>query len=85
MGADGWSPALGFTGNDHLRVQAVRDMAEHAGQVIVVTESEKFSQRGVVPLNLPAGASAVVTDCGLTGEQTRCLETAGVTVHQAED
>ncbi|MCI9671877.1 MAG: DeoR/GlpR transcriptional regulator [Lawsonibacter sp.] len=85
VGADGWSPALGFTGNNHLRVQAVRDMAEHAGQVIVVTESEKFSQRGVVPLNLPAGASAVVTDCGLTGEQARRLSEAGTEIYQAEE
>lgn len=85
VGADGWSPALGFTGNNHLRVQAVRDMAEHAGQVVVVTESEKFSQRGVVPLNLPASVSAVVTDCGLTGEQARQLSEAGTQIYQAEE
>lgn len=83
VGADGWSPALGFTGNDHLRVQAVRDMAEHAGQVIVVTESGKFSQRGVVPLNLPA--TAVVTDCGLTAEQARRLSETGTQIYQAEE
>lgn len=85
VGADGWSPSLGFTGNNHLRVQAVRDMAEHAGQVVVVTESEKFSQRGVVPLNLPASVSAVVTDCGLTGEQARQLSEAGTQIYQAEE
>ena len=85
VGADGWSPSLGFTGNNHLRVQAVRDMAEHAGQVVVVTESEKFSQRGVVPLNLPASVSAVVTDCGLTGEQARPLSEAGTQIYQAEE
>lgn len=85
VGADGWSPSLGFTGNDHLRVQAVRDMAEHAGQVIVVTESEKFSQRGVVPLNLPAGAAAVVTDCGLTEEQARRLSETDTQIYQAEE
>ena len=83
VGADGWSTALGFTGNDHLRVQAVRDMAEHAGQVIVVTESGKFSQRGVVPLHL--SAAAVVTDRGLTQEQARALEASGIRIYQAEE
>ena len=35
VGTDGFSAKLGFTNNDHLRVQAVRDMAEHAEQVVV--------------------------------------------------
>lgn len=81
VGADGWSPA-GFTGNDHLRVQAVRDMADHAKQVVVVTESKKFSQRGVVPLNL--NISAVVTDAGLTQEAIHSLEAAGIQLYQGE-
>lgn len=84
VGADGWSPDLGFAGSDHLRVQAVRDMAEQAGQVIVITESKKFFQRGVVPLNLPKGASAVVTDSGLTGGQAGELTAAGIRIYQAE-
>ncbi|MFR1989241.1 MAG: hypothetical protein ACLS3C_03870 [Oscillospiraceae bacterium] len=50
MGTDGYSPDRGFTNNDHLRVQAVRDMAEHASQVVVVTESVKFSHQSVVPM-----------------------------------
>ena len=33
-----------------------RDMARQAEQVVVLTESEKFSRRGVVPLNLPQTA-----------------------------
>lgn len=35
-----------------MRAQAVRDMALQAEQVIVLTESEKFSKHSVVPLNL---------------------------------
>lgn len=81
VGADGWSPE-GFTGNDHLRVQAVRDMADHARQVVVVTESKKFFQRGVVPLNL--NISAVVTDAGLAPEPVRGLEAAGIQLYQGE-
>lgn len=43
---------MGFTNQDQMRVQAVRDMARQAGEVIVLTESEKLSKRGIVPLNL---------------------------------
>ena len=41
-----------FTNKDQMRAQAVRDMALQAEQVIVLTESEKFSKHSVVPLNL---------------------------------
>lgn len=62
IGADGWSPETGFTNRDPLRAQAVQDMAGQAGKVIVLTESEKFSKRGTVPLNLGSASLAVITD-----------------------
>lgn len=62
VGTDGYSAEHGFTHNDHLRAQAVRDMAEHADGVIVVTESVKFLQHSVVPLGLDGRIRAVVTD-----------------------
>lgn len=62
IGVDGWNARMGFTNRDQLRAQAVRDMALQAEQVIVLTESEKFSQRGTVPLNLRGGVSTVITD-----------------------
>lgn len=62
VGTDGYSTEHGFTHNDHLRAQAVRDMAEHADGVIVVTESVKFLQHSVVPLGLDGRIRAVVTD-----------------------
>ena len=40
----------------------VRDMARQAEEVIVLTESEKFSKRGIVPLNLKDQVKAVITD-----------------------
>ncbi len=84
VGADGYSEQLGFTGNDHLRVQAVRDMAAQAEQIIVVTESTKFSQRGVVPLGLTDRPRQVVTD-GLLDDRTQAaLIRAGIQVHKAE-
>lgn len=84
VGTDGFSKKLGFTGNDHLRVQAVRDMSEHAEQVIVVTESSKFSQHGVVPLQIPGGIFGVVTDSELPEEQEAVLRHMGVEVIKTE-
>lgn len=62
IGIDGWSRRTGFTNSDQMRAQAVRDMALQAERVIVLTESEKFSRHGVVPLNLKEKIKTVVTD-----------------------
>ena len=60
IGADGYNPRVGFTNSDHLRAQAVRDMAEQAEHII--TESEKFNQHGVVPLQLKERIDTIITD-----------------------
>jgi len=83
VGTDGFSVKLGFTNNDHLRVQAVRDMAEHAEQVIVVTESMKFAQQGVVPMKLGDNVKIVVTDARIAPEQEQILMDMGVQVCKA--
>ena len=83
VGTDGFSAKLGFTNNDHLRVQAVRDMADHAAQVVVVTESMKFSQQGVVPLQLGHSVKIVVTDARMPVEQEKVLTDMGVQVYKA--
>lgn len=62
IGADGYSSKTGFTNKDQMRAQAVCDMAEHAENVIVLTESEKFLKRGTVPLRLKSTLT-VITDC----------------------
>lgn len=62
IGVDGYSPQIGFTNQDYLRAQAVRDMARQADQVVVLTESEKFSRQGVVPIRLKDRKITVVTD-----------------------
>lgn len=83
VGADGYSEKLGFMANDHLRVQAVRDMAEQADKVVVVTESSKFDRASTVPLALPGGVHAVVTDAAIRPEFERMLARAGVEVIKA--
>jgi DeoR/GlpR family transcriptional regulator of sugar metabolism len=56
------SARAGFTNQDQMRAQAVRDMARQADQVIVLTESEKFERHSTVPLNLKDQVKAVITD-----------------------
>ena len=84
IGADGYSPKLGFMASNHLRVQAVRDMAEQAERVIVVTESSKFERMSTVPLALPRGVYGVITDQALSPAEERMLEDAGVRIFRAE-
>ena len=50
VGTDGFTKETGFTGNDYMRSEAVKDMAKQASNVIVVTDSVKFQQKGVVSL-----------------------------------
>jgi DeoR/GlpR family transcriptional regulator of sugar metabolism len=61
-GADGFTKQFGFTGRDHFRAQAVRDMAEQARHIIGLTESEKFFRQGVEGLVRTEDTMAVFTD-----------------------
>ncbi len=84
VGVDGYSPRLGFMANNHLRAQAVRDMAEQAQRVFAVTESSKFGRSSTVPLALPGGVHGVITDSSLTQDAEALLQAAGVEIHKAE-
>lgn len=84
IGIDGYSSRLGFSGNNHLRVQAVHDMAEHASKVVVLSESRKFLQNGVVPMGINDRVKTVVTDAALPAETAAELVGMGVEVQKAE-
>ena len=68
IGADGWIEGAGFTNADQMRADAVRSMAESAGEVVVLTESEKFGKRGAVPMRLPGKRLSAVTDASIADE-----------------
>ncbi len=80
IGTDGYSSRRGFTNRDQLRAQAVRDMARQAEHVIILTESEKFERKGVVPLNLGSQITAVVTDDRLPDPVKADLESMHIQV-----
>lgn len=74
IGTDGYDPRIGFSNRDQMRAQAVRDMSRQAEKVIVLTESDKFSKRGVVPLNLKDNVIMVITDSQIDAASVRELE-----------
>lgn len=77
-GTDGFSARTGFTNSDQMRAQAVRDMAAHAERVVILTESEKFSRHGTVPLALGGKDVTVITDSQVSDETRAELAGAGV-------
>ncbi|GHU62784.1 DeoR family transcriptional regulator [Clostridia bacterium] len=48
MGTDGLMPEIGFTCQDMIRAETMKQMAESAKQSIIITDSSKFEKRGVV-------------------------------------
>ena len=80
IGVDGWSARAGFTNQDQMRAQAVRDMARQVDQVIVLTESEKFDRHGTVPLNLKDQVKAVITDQNIEEQIVTELNALGIEV-----
>ena len=83
VGVDGYSDALGFMSNNHLRAQAVRDMAGQAKRVYAVTQSSKFQRTSTVPLAIPGGVFGVITDGGLENDAAQRLDRAGISVFRA--
>lgn len=84
IGTDGYSPRTGFSNRDQMRAQAVRDMAGQAEQVVVLTESEKFSRRGIVPLNLKERITTVITDGNIDQEARTSLEDHDINVIEVQ-
>lgn len=80
IGTDGYTIQTGFTNSDHLRTQAVRDLAMQAEQVVVLTESSKFIRHGVVPLQLADRIKMVITDINIPNNAQQYLEKHGVSV-----
>ena len=83
IGTDGYTEKAGFTSKDRMRAEAVRDMAKQAANIIILTESEKFSRQGVVSLFKAKQVSRVYTDDGLSNDNENHLIEQGVKVYKA--
>lgn len=82
IGTDGFTTKYGFTNNDHMRAECVRDMAKQTAHIIVLTESQKFLQQGVVGLIPTEQVSIVYTDNKISQEIESFLQERKVLVHK---
>lgn len=82
VGTDGYIPNTGFTGNDHLRSQAVADMAENAKDIFVLTDSDKFQKQGVLNLIRLEKVSGIFTDDRITADIESQLTQKNITVNK---
>ena len=85
IGTDGFTETSGFTGNDYMRSETVRDMAKQADKVIIVTDSFKFLQKGVVTLIPTAEIACIVTDTHIPIECENYLLDHGIEVKKVEN
>ena len=85
VGTDGFTKETGFTGNDYMRSEAVKDMAKQASNVIVVTDSVKFQQKGVVSLLDTKKVSYVYTDSNIPKDAEEYLVENNIKVIKTEN
>lgn len=77
IGTDGCNET-GFMTNDEDRAAATQAMADHAKNIIILTESEKFLRTGRIPLIAYDRLAMVYTDDQLTGDTRTEMEERGV-------
>lgn len=85
VGTDGFTRETGFTGNDYMRSEAVKDMAKQASNVIIVTDSVKFQQKGVVSLLDTKKVSYVYTDSNIPKDAEEYLVENNIKVIKTEN
>lgn len=85
VGTDGFTRETGFTGNDYMRSEAVKDMAKQAINVIIVTDSVKFQQKGVVSLLDTKKVSYVYTDSNIPEDAEEYLVENNIKVIKTEN
>ena len=84
IGTDGFTIETGFTGNDYMRSETVKDMARQASQVIIVTDSAKFHQSGVVNLMNTECVNSIYTDSEIPDDIEEYLKEKNVKVFKTE-
>ncbi|SJZ66162.1 transcriptional regulator, DeoR family [Pilibacter termitis] len=83
IGIDGFDEENGFTGSDISRVSAVKDMAEGAKHIIVLTDSTKFDARSMISAVPFERVSEVFTDNMIKEETEYFLQNRGILVYKA--
>lgn len=84
IGTDGFTIETGFTGNDYMRSEAVKDMAKQASRVMIITDSDKFSQKGVVNLIEIEKVACIYTDDNIPSKIEDYLNKRNIKVIKTE-
>ena len=80
VGTDGFNEN-GFMSNNLMRAETIRVMAQKAKRVIILTESAKFAQTGVVSLFPFQNVDSVFTDDGIPAEAAQILHAGDTHVY----
>lgn len=84
VGTDGFIPESGFTCDDLMRVETMQYMADSANRMIILADSSKFNQKGVVIQSTFDEIDTVCTDAGISQEAVDILTRNNIHVEIAE-
>lgn len=80
LGTDGFIENVGFMGSDFSRTEAIKNMAEAAKNIIIITDSSKFNKRGLLVQFSQKQVKKVITDNDLNEEYKKFLQLVGIDV-----
>ncbi len=81
VGIDGFDEQRGFTGSDLARSDTSRILSRCADQTIILTDSSKFNDRGVVAQFAFHEIAAIYTDKGISNDKKIFLEQLAIKVN----
>ena len=80
VGTDGFIPESGFTCDDLMRVETMEYMADSANKMIILADSSKFEQQGVVIQTSFDAIDTVCTDAQISPSALAILQEKGINV-----
>ena len=84
VGTDGFIPDAGFTCDDLMRVETMKYMEDSANRMIILADSSKFSQKGVVIQTTFSEIDTVCTDAEIPEDSLENLKRHNINVEIAE-
>lgn len=80
VGIDGFDPERGFTGSDISRCDTARSMATAAKETVILTDSSKFKNLGILTEFEFTDVAKVYTDSGIDRQAKGLIQDKGITV-----
>ena len=84
VGTDGFIPDAGFTCDDLMRVETMKYMEDSANRMIILADSSKFSQKGVVIQTTFSEIDTVCTDAEIPEDALENLKRHNINVEITE-